>query len=65
MRDCERDEVPQFASQQFDRPHAGDCKIRNQSRIRADNKTCAYAAIEIITNLKLHRPIQYGNSQPY
>ena len=28
--------------QQFDRPHAGDCKIRNQSRIRADNKTCAY-----------------------
>ena len=30
------------APQQFDRPHACDCKIRNQSRIRADNKTCAY-----------------------
>ena len=29
-------------TQQFDRPHAGDCKIRIQSRIRADNKTCAY-----------------------
>ena len=31
-----------LVAQQFDRPHAGDCKIRNQSRIRADNKTCAY-----------------------
>ena len=51
-------------SQQFGRPHAGDCKIRNQSRIRADNKR-VLTAIEIMTNLKLHRPIQNGNSQPY
>ena len=35
-------ESQRSATQQFDRPHVGDCKIRNQSRMRADNKMCAY-----------------------